>query len=162
MISTIGITNTFSRIICGYIADFPQVNSLFLNNICLVISTIAVAAVPFCTTFTHYMVMSIFFGIAIGNSADGDARGSSFDLAFVSAGYISLTSIILVDLLGLDKLTNAFGLVILFRGTAAIFGTPLAGIVYDKTGTFDYPFFMAAALFGLSAITSFLAPAFTR
>jgi hypothetical protein len=48
--------------------------------------------------------MAFFFGIAI-------------------AGYISLTSIILVDLLGLEKLTNAFGLLILFRGVAGKTGS---------------------------------------
>jgi hypothetical protein len=69
-----------------------------------------------------------------------------------------LTSIILVDLLGLEKLTNAFGLLILFRGAAAIFGTPLAGAIYDATNSYDIPFFTAGALFGISAITSFLAP----
>jgi hypothetical protein len=78
------------------------------------------------------------------------------------AGYISLTSIILVDLLGLDKLTNAFGLLILFRGGAAIIGSPLAGAVYDATQSYDIPFYMAAAFFGLSAITSFMAPAMKR
>lgn len=74
------------------------------------------------------------------------------------AGYISLTSIILVDLLGLEKLTNAFGLLILFRGAAAIVGTPLAGAIYDATNSYDIPFFTAGGLFALSAITSFLAP----
>lgn len=76
----------------------------------------------------------------------------------LAAGYISLTSIILVDLLGLEKLTNAFGLLILFRGVAAIVGTPLAGAIYDATNSYDIPFFTAGALFGLSAIASFLAP----
>jgi hypothetical protein len=42
----------------------------------------------------------------------------------IPAGYISLTSIILVDLLGLEKLTNAFGLLILFRGVAGNFFLP--------------------------------------
>lgn len=79
-----------------------------------------------------------------------------------SAGYISLTSIILVDLLGLDKLTNAFGLLILFRGAAAIVGSPLAGAVYDATGSYDIPFFMAAAFFAISTVTSFMAPALKR
>lgn len=69
-----------------------------------------------------------------------------------------MTSIILVDLLGLEKLTNAFGLLILFRGVAAIVGTPLAGAIYDATNSYDIPFFTAGALFGLSAIASFLAP----
>ncbi|XP_055372462.1 monocarboxylate transporter 3 [Condylostylus longicornis] len=143
LISVIGITNTVGRVICGYVADFPQVDSLLLNNICLLISTVAVAATPLCTSYGAYIAMSIFFGIAI-------------------SGYISLTSIILVDLLGLDKLTNAFGLLILFRGFAAIIGSPLAGAIYDATLSYDIPFYMAGGLFGLSTITSFIAPCLKR
>lgn len=79
-----------------------------------------------------------------------------------AAGYISLTSIILVDLLGLDKLTNAFGLLILFRGGAAIVGSPIAGAVYDATKSYSISFYMAAAFFFISAVTSFLAPALKR
>lgn len=79
-------------------------------------------------------------------------------IVLFAAGYISLTSIILVDLLGLDKLTNAFGLLILFRGAAAIVGSPLAGAIYDVTGRYDEPFYMAAAFFAISTATSFLAP----
>lgn len=82
--------------------------------------------------------------------------------SFRLAGYISLTSIILVDLLGLDKLTNAFGLLILFRGAAAIVGSPLAGMVFDATGTYDIPFYMAATFFAISTVTSFMAPALKR
>lgn len=78
------------------------------------------------------------------------------------AGYISLTSIILVDLLGLDKLTNAFGLLILFRGAAAMIGSPLAGAVYDATKNYDASFYMAAAFFLASTLTSFAAPLFRR
>lgn len=143
LISVIGITNTFARVICGYVADFPRVDSLFLNNICLVIATIAVAATPLCSSYASYVVMCIFFGMAV-------------------AGYISLTSIILVDLLGLDKLTNAFGLLILFRGAATIVGSPLAGAVYDATSSYDISFYMAAVFFAISTVTSFLAPAMKR
>ncbi|KAL1491778.1 hypothetical protein ABEB36_012324 [Hypothenemus hampei] len=143
LISIIGITNTVGRVACGFFADFPQVNALLVNNICLVISTIAVAATPLCHTYAAYIVMAIAFGIAV-------------------SGYISLTSIILVDLLGLDKLTNAFGLLILFRGAAAIVGSPLAGAIYDATKSYDVSFYVAGGLFALSAITSFLAPYMKR
>ncbi|XP_057668768.1 monocarboxylate transporter 3-like isoform X2 [Diorhabda carinulata] len=139
LLSIIGITNTIGRLVCGYIADFPQVNALFVNNCCLIVSTVSVAVVPFCHTYTLYVTVSIFFGIAI-------------------SGYISLTSIILVDLLGLEKLTNAFGLLILFRGAAAIVGSPLAGALYDATQTYAVPFYVGGGLFALSAITSFIAP----
>ncbi|CAH1953803.1 unnamed protein product [Acanthoscelides obtectus] len=143
LISIIGITNTVGRVACGYFADFPQVNSLLVNNICLVVSTISVTLTPFCNSYASYIVMAIFFGFAI-------------------SGYISLTSIILVDLLGLDKLTNAFGLLILFRGAAAIVGSPLAGAIYDATHSYDIPFYVAGAFFFVSAVTSFAAPGLKR
>ncbi|XP_026274711.1 uncharacterized protein LOC113203957 isoform X4 [Frankliniella occidentalis] len=143
LISIIGIVNTVGRVVCGWIADFPSVDSLLLNNLCLIVATLSVAAVPLCTTYYCYVAVAIFFGLSI-------------------SGYISLTSIILVDLLGLDKLTNAFGLLILFRGVAAAVGSPLAGMMYDVTGTYDVPFYMAAALFALSTVTSFLAAPLKR
>lgn len=143
LLSVIGITNTVGRVVCGWVADMPQVNSLLLNNICLLISTVAVSLTPLCYSYSAYMAMSVAFGIAI-------------------SGYISLTSIILVDLLGLDKLTNAFGLLILFRGFAALLGTPLAGALYDLTKSYDLPFYTAGAMFAVSTITSFLAPCMKR
>ncbi|XP_061378654.1 monocarboxylate transporter 3 isoform X3 [Danaus plexippus] len=143
LLSIIGITNTIGRIACGWVADFPWMDSLLLNNICLVIATISVGVTPFCTTYAAYVAVAIAFGIAI-------------------SGYISLTSIILVDLLGLDKLTNAFGLLILFRGAAAIIGSPLAGAVYDATRNYDASFYMAAAFFLAATLTSFAAPMFRR
>ncbi|CAG9824026.1 unnamed protein product [Phaedon cochleariae] len=139
LLSIIGITNTVGRIACGYFADFPQVNALFVNNVCLIISAVAVSLTPICHTYGFYIAISIMFGIAV-------------------SGYISLTSIILVDLLGLDKLTNAFGLLILFRGAAAIVGSPLAGALYDATHSYKVPFYVAGGLFAMAAVTSFLAP----
>lgn len=45
-----------------------------------------------------------------------------------------------------------------FLNFTAIVGTPLAGAIYDITNSYDIPFYTAGALFGLSAIASFLAP----
>ncbi|KPJ17130.1 Monocarboxylate transporter 5 [Papilio machaon] len=143
LLSIIGITNTIGRIACGAVADMPRVDALLLNNICLVIATISVALTPFCSSYGSYVAVAIAFGIAI-------------------SGYISLTSIILVDLLGLDKLTNAFGLLILFRGAAAIIGSPLAGAVYDATRNYDASFYMAAVFFLAATLTSFAAPIFRK
>lgn len=55
--------------------------------------------------------------------------------SFISACFASLRSILIVDLLGLDKLTNAFGLLLLFQGVAACMGTPIAG-ESDRHGVF--------------------------
>lgn len=46
---------------------------------------------------------------------------------YLAAAFSSLRSVITVDLIGLEKLTNGFGLIILFQGVAAIIGAPTAG-----------------------------------
>ncbi len=66
LISIIGITNTFARIICGYVSDFPSVDSLFLNNCCLVLGAISVGIIPLCSGFTSYVIAAVLFGLAIG------------------------------------------------------------------------------------------------
>lgn len=99
-------------------------------------------------------------------------------MKFFLAGYMSLTSIILVDLLGLDQLTNAFGLLILFRGAAAVvggnlrifidlkkilkmvFSAPLIGKVSEELSI--SPFLIAGLLFAFAALCSFLAPVAAR
>lgn len=45
----------------------------------------------------------------------------------LSACFASLRSVICVELLGLERLTNAFGLLLLFMGIASLIGSPLAG-----------------------------------
>lgn len=62
----------------------------------------------FCTDFYSLVFYASVFGFTIG-------------------AYVGLTSVILVDLLGLEKLTNAFGLLLLFQGIASLIGPPFAG-----------------------------------
>ena len=105
---------------------------------------------------------------------------SSLHLLFTGlsvSAYISLTSIILVDLLGLDALTSAFGLLVSFRGVASIVGPPLAGsgsflrwfllprqfllifkgFVYEVTDDLNASFYMAGGFFVAAGIISQIA-----
>lgn len=43
------------------------------------------------------------------------------------ACFSALRSLIAVDLMGLEKLTNAFGILMMFQGLAAVVGSPIAG-----------------------------------
>lgn len=42
-----------------------------------------------------------------------------------------------MELLGLEKLTNAFGLLLLFQGVAGIFGSPIAGMFLKTESVFE-------------------------
>ena len=57
-----------------------------------------------------------------------DIKMSFLMLTLFAAVFVSLRSILMVDLLGATDLSNEFGLVIMFQGLSAFAGPPFAGI----------------------------------
>ncbi|KAK2727008.1 hypothetical protein QYM36_007753 [Artemia franciscana] len=60
------------------------------------------------------------------------AKMTHVDLLTSPTAFASLRSILLVELLGLEKLTNAFGLLLLFSGIAATAGGPIAELMKNQ------------------------------
>jgi len=143
LIAVIGIANTIGRIILGYISDKPWLNRLYLYNSALAISGIATALSSFCVTYTSLVVYAAVFGATIG-------------------AYVGLTSVVLVDLLGLQKLTNAFGLVLMFQGIASLAGPPIAGRLKDTTNSYDPAFYVAGVMIAISGLMLFAIPLLQR
>jgi len=69
---------------------------------------VVTALVPLLTSYEALSVVSGAFGLLI------------------AANY-SLTSIILVELIAIDRFTNAYGLLLLVQGVANLIGPPLGG-----------------------------------
>jgi len=66
LISVVGISNTFGRILFGYIADFPFVNRLMLYNTVLVICGLVSIFSFVCINFWSLIIYSFLFGLLIG------------------------------------------------------------------------------------------------
>jgi len=135
LLSIIGISNTIGRVFTGLISDLACVDSMFVVNVSLVLSSISLFSMPFLDDITSFSVISALFGLFI-------------------AAYIALTSIVLVDFCGIENLTSAFGLLVVFRGISSIIGPPLAGVVYELTSSFDISFFLAGSFLMVSALFS--------
>ncbi|XP_076033225.1 monocarboxylate transporter 5 isoform X2 [Oratosquilla oratoria] len=133
LVLLIGIANTAGRVICGGLSDHPKVDALYVNNLSLIMGGVATIALPFLKDISLMYAYSLVFGFAV-------------------AAFASLRSILLVELLGLEKLTNAFGLLLLFQGIAAVFGGPIAGAFYDSTKTYNMTFWVFGSIFALSGI----------
>merc|ERR1719167_632671 len=114
LISLIGFFNTGGRIISGAVTDHPRVDALFVSTLSLGLGGAFSFLMVYCFDFWSLSVVCILFGL------------------FLSA-WIAVTSPLLVDLLGLDLLTSAFGILTFVRGIAALLGPPLAGFVIDIT-----------------------------
>ncbi|KAJ6647545.1 Monocarboxylate transporter 1, partial [Pseudolycoriella hygida] len=132
-VAAIGISNTVARIACGVLSSFKGVNALYLNNIAITLGGVATIISGLSLTEAYQFTYASIFGVAI-------------------ACFSALRSLIAVDLMGLEKLTNAFGILMLFQGLAAVMGGPIAGMLYDATQSFDYSFYFAGSLITLSAV----------
>ncbi len=129
--------------VAGWFSDFAWVDSLLVTNLAILLSGLSTIVLPFCSTYGTFVFVALMFG-------------------FFVAAYISLTSIVLVDLLGLDNLTSAFGLLVLYRGVSSMVGPPVAGAVYDATQSYDSSFFMAGGFLVLASLVSFAAQILQR
>ena len=73
-------------------------------------------------------------------------------------GYVSITSLLLVDLLGLEKMTNSFGILIMFQGMATAVGPPLAGLIYDSSKSYVMSFIFTGVTIAASGAMCFFIP----
>lgn len=109
LISVLGIVNTFGQIFFGFIGDL-EVNLSLLYGFSLMACGVTVLLVPLFITFVPLAILAGAFGL------------------FISVNY-SLSTVILVEYLGLSKLSNAYGLTMLVQGLANLLGPPVAGMI---------------------------------
>ncbi|XP_069107892.1 monocarboxylate transporter 12-like isoform X2 [Argopecten irradians] len=133
LISVIGICNTISNVLFGFIIDLPCVDNILTNNIILVLGGLATFFVPFYHLFGILVLYSVVFGTMIG----------AFEL---------LNSILMVEIKGLERLSNGFGLLNMIIGIASIAGSPIAGSLADSFGNYNGAFYFAGGLITLAGI----------
>lgn len=139
LISVIGIVNMFGEIILGWAGDRPWMNPSVVYAICMCLCGAVIALVPLLDSYWSLCLVAGGFGF------------------FIAANY-SLTCIILVELLTLERFTNAYGLLLLVQGVANLIGPPIAGKISDITGTYNLSFLLAGLFIILSGLMLLVFP----
>ena len=133
LISIMSLSNMVGRISCGFLLDrFPR-NIVLLHNLSFFLSAISMVGFLVCHNYISYVGCSIVYGLA-------------------TSKYASQSSVILVELFGLDGLNGTFGLLALFKGIATIFSAPFGGYLYDSTKTYITSFSTGSGLFVLCGV----------
>ncbi|XP_054711482.1 monocarboxylate transporter 12-like [Uloborus diversus] len=143
LLSVIGVSNTVGRVTLGFLSDRACVNRLWIYNVSLILCGLATVLSCYADDYTLMAMYCATFGATAG-------------------AYVSLTSVILVDLLGLDKLTNAFGILLVFEGISCLLGPPITGWLYDGLGSYDPGFYMSGCMIAASGLILFLVPCLSR
>lgn len=63
-----------------------------------------------------------------------------------------MRTLVVVDLLGLEKLTNAFGLIVLLEGLSSLVAMPLNAFLYESYNDLKVPFVFSGIMIILSGI----------
>jgi len=147
-VSAYGIANILGRIVFGLVCDrqFPckygkdtARNRLWIYNWTL-------------------MICGIFSGFVFLMTDEYVFKTYCFFFGFLISSYVCLTSVVLVDMVGVDKLTSAFGLLLLIQGIATFVGPPIAGVMYDYSKRYDWTFGFCGICLFISGIMLFVVP----
>lgn len=92
----------------GYAGDQSAIDTLSFYNTMTSVAGLATLVMPAATSFPALAVLNAAYGF------------------FISANF-ALTTVILVELVGVERLTDAYGIVSLAQGVANLVGPPLAG-----------------------------------
>ncbi|RWS06607.1 Monocarboxylate transporter 9-like protein, partial [Dinothrombium tinctorium] len=134
LISVIGMINTFGIVIVGYFGDKPWIEATTLYSILICLGGLSMSLLPWVHSYKRMAFLASVYGFAI------------------SANY-SLVSVILVDIISLDKFTNGYGLLLLVQGIASLIGPPIAGWLFDVTGNYKATFFTSGICILVSGLS---------
>ncbi|KRZ69143.1 Monocarboxylate transporter 5, partial [Trichinella papuae] len=133
LLSILGIINTFGRVFSGWLSDRPKIDCIMLQNFSNFLAGTTTMLLPHLVNYPLKVVYCFLFGTGI-------------------AGVISLRSIVCVELLGLNNLTNVFGLLMVFIGFANLAGPPICAVLYEATGTYQLSFYVSGGLMVLAGV----------
>ncbi|XP_074645850.1 monocarboxylate transporter 12-like [Tubulanus polymorphus] len=135
LVSVIGISSMFGQIGLGFLSD-KSGRPVLIYAVAMCLCGGAVCFVPVCFEYWAMCLAMSIFGF------------------FIGANY-ALATLIVIELVGLEKMPIAFGWLQLGQGIATLTGTPLAGLMYDLTGDYDLTFSVAGAWIILSGLILF-------
>ncbi|XP_053963995.1 monocarboxylate transporter 10 [Anastrepha ludens] len=120
----IGVTSGIGRLIFGIMADLPRVNRIYLQQFALTCIGVVTLLLPLTSSYSMLIVFSLVMGL--------------FDGCF-----ISLLGPIAYEICGPSGATQAIGFLLGLSSFPLTIGPPIAGLIYDSTGSYTTPLLLA-------------------
>ncbi|XP_077553395.1 monocarboxylate transporter 13-like [Haemaphysalis longicornis] len=139
LLSLMGFTNVLGRLSIGLASDFMGRHRIWLCVCCVIICGLSTVLSVLATTYSSMQLYAATYGTAAG-------------------GFITVSSVIVGDLVAVDRLANAQGLSALSLGVAGLIGPPLSGWVLDATRSFNPAFVLAGASIYMAGVVLLFVP----
>ncbi|OAD55560.1 Monocarboxylate transporter 5 [Eufriesea mexicana] len=123
LLSVVSALDLVGRISGASLSDIDFVPKYYYFVGGLGTSGIALALLPMATSYTMLSFFCALFGLSSGM-------------------YIGITTVILADMLGTEKLSSSYGISLFVNGVLQLIGPPICGVVFETVGTYK-PIFLS-------------------
>ncbi|XP_072046256.1 monocarboxylate transporter 13-like [Amphiura filiformis] len=141
VLSVIGMGSIVTRISHGWCVDKQLISPLVLDSLALVLSAGACILNPMSGTFIGVMFTALVVGLSCGI-------------------YYPIVPVVLKDLVGLSKMTTAYGMALFCDGIGMVAGGYFVGLLRDATGDYDLSFYVTGVIYSLASGILILIPLF--
>ncbi|XP_005090743.1 uncharacterized protein LOC101852300 [Aplysia californica] len=141
--TAMGLGSMIGRFLSGLIASDCDIGPILLHTGCLSIAGCLVVLSPLITaTFSQQLLLSGVFGLYTGS-------------------LVPLSSLITIELLGIEELGLGYGFLSLFQGVGYLIGPPLAGIIVAAIG-YEKAFIFSGCILICASLMEMLTVVFLR
>lgn len=137
LVSIVAMATGVGKLILGALVDMQWVSGLLLYALTVVGTGVALLLVPGWKSYLGLQVLSAAIGFFSGNW--------------------SLTSYITTRIVGIERLSQAHGVLMCFGGFGIMLGPPVVGWFYDWTQSYDLAFYFSGSCVVLGGLILFLA-----
>ncbi|KAK7901905.1 hypothetical protein WMY93_018674 [Mugilogobius chulae] len=113
LVSIGAIATCVGKLVLGMLVDLKWINSIYLYGFTMFAGGLALFLIPITKTYVGLQILTAVLGFFSGNW--------------------SLTSYITTKIVGLDRLTQAHGILMFFGGFGIMLGPPIVGWFFDWT-----------------------------
>lgn len=140
----LGVGNVITRSLAGVLTLWMPENVRFiLLNIAIAVYGLAITLSSLCVTYASLVLYAVVIGISEGI-------------------FITLGSVVMVDLFGVEQISSAFGINSLFNGVGALFGPIMVGYLKDVSGSYDIGYYAAGGAVMLNSLLYLCIPFIKR
>ncbi|XP_043267562.1 monocarboxylate transporter 13-like [Venturia canescens] len=126
LLSIVSAFDLVGRIGGASLSDMDFIPKYYYFVCGLGLSGIALALLPMAVSYTMLSFFCALFGLSSGM-------------------YIGITTVILADMLGTEKLSSSYGISLFVNGVLQLVGPPLCGFVYEQVGSYK-PIFLTLGI----------------
>ncbi|XP_067669225.1 monocarboxylate transporter 9-like [Haliotis asinina] len=140
LFTVMGMPALFSALLTGFASSDPAIGNIILHVGLQGMSGVSLLLLPVLShTYSLQMIFSVLYGA-------------------YNQGPYTLIGPICIELLGRSKLAIGFGVCSFCFGLGSTVGPPIASLIYESTGVYDFTFLFSGACFIISAFFALCIP----